>query len=104
MQNRQVTGFLARLWRLRCDGDRCVSVDSHCVEDCSGDRLIAWGRQGEAVGPGVRTSISWREVVIAREDSCGIGTGEVDVAVDDRIWFSLIHHVNRHGESSARGR
>jgi hypothetical protein len=35
-------------------------------------------------------SVSGREIVIGREDSGGIGTGEVNVVVDDCIWLSLI--------------
>src|SRR6516225_2474970 len=89
------------LWR---DRDGRASVDAGCVEDCSRDRLIAWGGQSESVGPGVGPGIRRREVVVDWKDGGGIGTGEVNVAIDDGIGLTLVNDIYRNCERDARCR
>lgn len=74
-------------WR---DGYGGTSLDSRGVEDGSGDRLHARSGQRESTGPGVGTGVGGGEMVIGREDSGRIGTGEVNRAVDDGVRLSLV--------------
>lgn len=46
-------------------------------------------------------SVSPRELIIDRKDRSRIGAGEMDDAIDNRVCFSLINHINRYGEGSA---
>lgn len=45
--------------------------------------------------------VSLRELIIDGEDGSRIGTGEMDDPIDNRVWFSLVHHVDRYSERSA---
>src|SRR5579862_3405623 len=68
------------------------------------NRLIAGRRQYESICPSVGASVTARELIIDRKDGSRIGTREMDDAIDNRVWLSLIHHMNRYGEGRASRR
>ena len=93
-------------WNLPPDSRRhshvCSSINTDGVDDLSTDYLIAGSRQREAIRPSVGAHISSGEIVIPGQNSRGIGTREVDAAVDHRIRMAIDGHRDGNSKRGTR--
>lgn len=83
--------------------DLGASINPGRVKNGRRYRLIARSPQGEAVFPRMGTCIGRCEGVITGKEGRGIGTGEVDVAIDNGVPPPLDRHGHDHGKWGTRG-